>query len=869
MNQGFFTSEELGGDSSGGKKRGGQPVGCGACGLDASCKSPRMEIGGRGEKNVLMLAEAPGRVEDARGTQLVGEAGVYLRETLEDRTGLSLDSDCWKLSSVNCRIPQGRKKKDPEPWEIDCCRPRVLDSVTKYSPSLIVPFGGSAMYSLLGGREGGGGNEGIALWRGAAIPDQVLGSWILPTYNPSQVLRGLDNRKPDNALQTIFHSDISRIKEYIDRPLPDYSNMEKFVSILETESEVISLLRRILKEKPYISFDYEATGLKPFDKGHKLVLVSVAFKGRAYCFSMTERIRPIWAFVLKDPEILKTSHGSKFEEIWSRTKIGTRVRGWDWCSMNAAHVLDNRRGYNGLKLQTYLNFGVPDYSTRITPYLKGLDEKNANSFNRIHEAPRRELMIYCGLDSLFGLLLTEKQKKEMRLNRPMYRAFKELTMPGLDSFADHEESGIKLNRDYLLTQKKFIQERRVPRIKKKIMNYPEVGIWRQLFPDNFNLASPDQLAKILFGYKKIKPQKHTEKGKPSVSSDSLEMLEDPLVTDIMEFKRLEGLTGKLNTILKESNTDRVRSFFHLHTTKSYRSSSSNINFQNLPIRDPDSKKVIRGGFIPRPGNQLMEIDYSGVEVAVSACVHKDPNMINYVVDATTDMHRDEAEEIFLLPRELVSKELRQAAKGGFVFPQFYGDYFDPCAEAIWLEITKYKWTLNNSEQTAKNHLYKEGIRTLDDFKKHMSDVEYRFWNDKFGVYAEWKDIHLKEYGKKGYFDLLTGFRCGGYMKKNEALNLPIQGPAFHCLLWSDIKLTRIFRREGLRSLLIGQIHDAIIIDAVPEEIPYIAKIAKKVMCDDLREAWDWLIVPMKIDIETTPIEGSWNEKTKYKELVGV
>src|SRR5690606_20675796 len=101
-------------------------------------------------------------------------------------------------------------------------------------------------------------------------------------------------------------------------------------------------------------------------------------------------------------------------------------------------------------------------------------------------------------------------------------------------------------------------------------------------------------------------------------------------------------------------------------------SSDSPNFQNLPIRNPKMAKIIRSAFIPRSDRHvLVEIDYSGIEVRVAACYHKDPVMIEYINDPTKDMHRDMAAQCYLAPPEQVSKQMRYCGKNMYVFPQFY------------------------------------------------------------------------------------------------------------------------------------------------------------------------------------------------------
>ena len=214
------------------------------------------------------------------------------------------------------------------------------------------------------------------------------------------------------------------------------------------------------------------------------------------------------------------------------------------------------------------------------------------------------------------------------------------------------------------------------------------------------------------------------------------------------------------------------------------------------------------------------------------------------------MHRDVAKEIFKLDE--VSKYQRYQAKNGFVFPQFYGSYYRECAKNIW----------EGMDEETFFHLRKQGLDTYRQFENHVCDVEYRFWNERFKVYNQWKEDSWKEYQQKGYIDSLTGFRYRGVFRKNEVLNYPIQGTAFHCLLWSLIELQHHLNEAKYITKIIGQIHDSIIFDVDPEEWKEggLSVAIRDIMCTSVRKHWPWIIVPLDIEVEASEIDGNWYEK---------
>lgn len=309
-------------------------------------------------------------------------------------------------------------------------------------------------------------------------------------------------------------------------------------------------------------------------------------------------------------------------------------------------------------------------------------------------------------------------------------------------------------------------------------------------------------------------------------------------------------------------------------------SSQNPNFQNIPARDKESMKICRQAIVPRPGHQFVSFDFVGIEVAVSACYHKDPEMLRYLDDPKSDMHSDTAHTIFLLDdfdeqiqdaggMKLIPElySLRYAAKNGFVFPQFYGDYYGNCAFSLacdWGRLPPGKWkrgqgVLLPGDINLSDHLIAKGLHSLHEFTDHIERIEDDFWNKRFKVYGKWKKEWYAKYQEDGHFDMLTGFRCQGLMRRNEAINYPVQGPAFHCLLWTFIETDRIMRKEQWDSKLVGQIHDYLLIDAHPNETQHVIDVVRHIVRRRLTRAWPWIIVPLEVEVEVGPVDGSWVE----------
>lgn len=431
---------------------------------------------------------------------------------------------------------------------------------------------------------------------------------------------------------------------------------------------------------------------------------------------------------------------------------------------------------------------------------------------------------------------------------------------GALALADVEANGIRIDIDYCQKQNVLL-EREIKNEQDKLEETKEAKKWRGIYGNKTNYASPLQNTTVFFKHMGYKPHMYTAKGRASVNEESLKTYNTTFTKGMLKIRKLQKTKDTfLAGIIRETTDNYLHPFFNLHTVRTFRSSSDSPNFQNIPIRDKLITKIIRRAFIPRSGQQLIEIDYSSIEVRIASCYHKDPNMLQYIKDPTKDLHRDMAMECYCLSKSELTKEIRFWGKSGFVFPQFYGDYYVNCAKSMWEESNVLQ---TKQRIPLKRHLKDKGFNTYSKFENHIKQVEKHFWNKRFKVYTQWKEDWYNQYLKKGYIDMLTGFRCSGLLSRNDAINYPIQGSAFHCLLWSLIQLNKWMKKEQMKSTLIGQIHDSIVIDVVPEELDEILQVARRIMCVDIRKCWSWIIVPLDIDIEVSPINASWYKKEKY------
>jgi len=457
--------------------------------------------------------------------------------------------------------------------------------------------------------------------------------------------------------------------------------------------------------------------------------------------------------------------------------------------------------------------------------------------------------------------------------KPTRRDAYQLIHDGAIAFARMEGRGIRIDTEFL---NKSISEteNKIRKYSEKLKTHKIYKRMRKRFGEKTKLGSREQLSKILFEEMGFEVTKRTATGQPAADVEHLNNVDSPFVRRYIEYQKLIKMNSTyLKGIRRETVNGFCHPFFNLHTVITYRSSSDSPNFQNMPLRDPKIGNIVRRCVTARPNHYFVEIDFSGIEVRVAACYHKDPRMMKYIKDDSTDMHRDMAAQIYKLETEQVDKAIRQSGKNLFVFPQFYGDYYINCAKNMWGEIGKRGLALGKKD--LYRHLSEKGIGELGavdpekkpkpgTFEYHMKKVEEDFWKRRFKVYGKWKKWWWDKYLERGHFDFYTGFRSEGIFKRNEVINSPIQGSAFHCLLWSLIQLMKAMQKRKMKSMVIGQIHDSIVADVRKDEFNEYIELANDIMTRRLLKHWPWIITPIEVEVEASPLNGAWSEKEEIE-----
>jgi len=449
-----------------------------------------------------------------------------------------------------------------------------------------------------------------------------------------------------------------------------------------------------------------------------------------------------------------------------------------------------------------------------------------------------------------------------------YKLFHE----GSIAFADIEDTGMRLDTFYCECELGRLGKQ-IDKLRAKVKKSKIMKRWTKIKGNKFNPDSNEQLADILFNHMGYKAKVFTAKtNKPSAKEEALAQIDDSTVKRIIRIKQLDRVRKKLYGMYRESVDGIMHPFLELHTVKSYRSSGSWPNPHNFDKRRKDMAKIIRRAIIAhKPSDQLVELDYGRLEVHAATWYHQDPNMMAELADPKRDIHRDLAKRLFKLKAKEMGKkgsdtykDIRWGAKNKFVFREQYGGGYEAAAKDLWEYAGEGLVTADGTPML--DHLANKRIESLDEYEPHVESVEDWYWNEKFEKYGRWREDWYRDYLRKGYTKCLSGFRFTGFMTRNECINYPSQGVAFHCTLWSLIQLNKYFKKHKMKSRIIGQIHDSIIINVAMGELDDVLAIAQKTMCVSIKKHWPWIITQLEVEAEVAgPGESWW--KAKGVELV--
>ena len=481
-------------------------------------------------------------------------------------------------------------------------------------------------------------------------------------------------------------------------------------------------------------------------------------------------------------------------------KYGIKVPNINFDTMISAYLLNYETKDDICYLANKLNIYIPSY-----------DKKEVvTSEEAIRRAILKAKFIYNTKDKLY-----EDMKREDNIY-----LFESIEMPLAKVLANMEIEGIRVDKKVLEEMGTEIKIK-LEILTRDIYNYAG---------EEFNINSPKQLGEILFDKLKLPGAKKNKNGYATDIDVLKKLTEYPIINKILEYRALAKLystyiDGIISTIREDG---KIHTIYTQTLTRTGRLSSIEPNLQNIPMRS-EYGRLIRKAFIPEDNSVILSSDYSQIELRVFAHLSGVNDLINAFKDGV-DIHTKTAMDIFKVPMEGVTKNMRRQAKA-VNFGILYGISSYGLAEDIGIPVKEAKEFINKYFETypgVKDYMDKE----IDEAKR----------NGYVKTIMNRKRV-IEELKSSNYMVRSMGERM--------ALNTPVQGSASDILKKAMVEINNIFEKENIKSKMLLQVHDELIFNVYNDEIDKV----KDIVYNTMTKVFE-LKVPLDVDIE---LGNNWYE----------
>ena len=481
-------------------------------------------------------------------------------------------------------------------------------------------------------------------------------------------------------------------------------------------------------------------------------------------------------------------------------KYSIKVPNISFDTMISAYLLNYETKDDICYLANNMNYNIPSY-----------DKKEVLT---VEEASNRAI-----LKAKFIYKTKDKLYEQMKNEDTIY-LFENIEMPLAKILAKMEIEGIRVDKNILKDMGEEIKIK-LELITKDIYNYAG---------EEFNINSPKQLGEILFDKLKLPGAKKNKTGYVTDVDVLKKLVNYPIVNKILEYRALAKLystyiDGIINTIREDG---KIHTIYTQTLTRTGRLSSIEPNLQNIPMRS-EYGRLIRKAFLPEQNSVIMSSDYSQIELRVFAHLSGVSDLINAFNDGI-DIHTKTAMDIFNVPEEGVTKNMRRQAKA-VNFGILYGISSYGLSEDLGISVKDAKDFINK---------YFETYPGVKDYMNSEIDEAKR--NGYVKTIMNRKRI-INELKNSNYMVRSMGERI--------ALNTPIQGSASDILKKAMVEIDNIFKKENIKSMMLLQVHDELIFNVYKDELDKV----KDIVYNTMTKVFD-LKVPLDVDIE---VGNNWYE----------
>ncbi len=599
-----------------------------------------------------------------------------------------------------------------------------------------------------------------------------------------------------------FNSILKRLPEKYQTEETETVNDDFFKISNNSIEDIISQIREVKSFSfKFISDGKIYEGVEPF----KIVILPKESTTTIFDYNLEnlEKLKEIF----EDENIEKIGHDLK-EEIIILQYNNIDLKNYLHDTMIAEYLLNSTQSNYELNnlANIYFNMG---YKSEEDILGKGVKKK---TFSEIDKNDLYNYFSYI-LNMVYKLRPLQIEKI---IAEQMENLYFEVELPLVEVLANMELVGIR-------TEESLLEEIDI-KIKKKISEL-EKDIYKEA-DEEFNINSPKQLGQILFEKMDLPVIKKTKTG----FSTSVEVLEkllgkSPIIAYILEYRKFTKLKntyidGLRNVINKK--TGRIHSRFNQTIASTGRISSTEPNLQNIPIKTPEGR-LIRKALLASDGYTLVDADYSQIELRVLASLAKDGSMIS-AFENGLDIHRKTASEVFHTPYEEVTTELRSMAKA-VNFGIVYGISDYGLSQNLNIPRKDAKTYIDNyldHFQGIKNYMSEEV-----EVGKKLGYVETILHRRRYIPELKAKNFNIRSFGER------------------VALNTPIQGSAADIIKIAMVGVYMQLKKRKMKSKLILQIHDELVVDAENSEIEDVRELMKNIMEKAVNT-----LVPLKVVMET-------------------
>ena len=601
-----------------------------------------------------------------------------------------------------------------------------------------------------------------------------------------------------------------KFNRFLERFELDKSEPQEETQTIEVECEELlenqmdNLLQEIAKTKKmcYYIIEKEKQGEGILSAVIEGITIYSEKDNKAYLIKNIETLKPIF----ENKEILKISYKQKRDYILLK-QIGIEPHNLMFDVEIAGYLLNSNISKYTIEYlsEEYLKVNI-DALIKEEP-----QEKQLTLFDMPkEEKPRKRNYIYAYLINKLYYTLEEKMKET-----DTEELFKTIEMPLSEVLADMQYQGIYVDKEKLQEFGNELKTR---------LNELTSEIY-ELAGEEFNINSPKQLGEILFEKLQLPMGKKNKKGY-STGVEVLEKLKDvhPIIEKLLEYRQI----GKLNSTYVEGlipcineNTHKIHSSFHQTVTATGRISSTDPNLQNIPTRN-ELGKNLRKVFIPDVNKTFIDADYSQIELRVLAHISNDEHMID-AFNKDEDIHKQVASKVFDTPMDEVTKEQRTRAKA-VNFGIVYGISDFGLSEQLKIPRKEAKQYIE--QYLDKYQGIKQFMEDIVETAKTEGYVETLFHRRRYVPEIKSNNFMVRQFGSR------------------IAMNTPIQGTAADIMKLAMVNVYKELKSQKLKSKIILQVHDELLIEAVEEEKEQVEKILKQEMENVIK-----LKVPLKIDIE--------------------